>query len=296
MRLCREAEGSVDIVTDIRPLDTLKVAESKFAKVVKSRSSTLLYGTLNQRKRGSKFRDIRLRQALNYAINRKELRKYAARGNAYNPGAFVIPPGTFGYNPDLQPYDYDTEKARALLTQAGYPEGFEVKIITHESWKLEAQLIKRMLRRIDLKVDLNIVTFSEFWKKWYIPASDKPPEEQDWDMTIDLQWDAYGHPGATFLAYPLLQDSNARWIEYDPAYEEMWKDMAGTVDATVQEEKMRQAVQYVYDRAYNLFIYSPLTLYAVNKEVDFVPFKSRHLYLKETSVTDKHWSLRGEKK
>ena len=55
-------------------------------------------------------------------------------------------------------------------------------------------------------------------------------------------------------------------------------------------------VQYIYDRAYHLFIYSPLTLYAVNKEVNYVPYKETHLPLKETSVTDKHWSVRGEKK
>jgi hypothetical protein len=47
-------------------------------------------------------------------------------------------------------------------------------------------------------------------------------------------------------------------------------------------------VQYIYDRAYRLFIYSPLTLYAVNKEVDFVPQKFVWLHLKETSLTDNH--------
>ena len=71
---------------------------------------------------------------------------------------------------------------------------------------------------------------------------------------------------------------------------------ARTVDLKAQEEKIRQMVQYVYDRAYALSIYSPLSLYAVNKEVNFVPQKDHYLRLKETSVTDKHWSLRAEKK
>jgi len=75
MRLCRESEGAVDIVNHIRPLDTLKVAESKFAKVVKSRDVAIFNGYLNQRKRDSKWRDIHLRKAVNYAINRKELWK-----------------------------------------------------------------------------------------------------------------------------------------------------------------------------------------------------------------------------
>jgi len=84
MRLCRESEGAVDIVNFIRPLDTLKVAESPFAKVVKSKDIAFLGYLVNQRKTDSKWRDIRLRRALNYAINRKELWKYAAKGHAYN--------------------------------------------------------------------------------------------------------------------------------------------------------------------------------------------------------------------
>jgi ABC-type transport system substrate-binding protein len=72
----------------------------------------------------------------------------------------------------------------------------------------------------------------------------------------------------------------------------MWKDMARTVDEAAQDEKMRQMEQYLYDRAYAVYIYSPMNLYAVNKEVNFVPQKSQTLRLKETSVTDNHWSVR----
>ena len=61
-----------------------------------------------------------------------------------------------------------------------------------------------------------------------IPQLDKSPEEQDWDIYIQTIPDFYGHTGANILAYPFIEKSNIRWIEYDPVYEEMWKDMAGT--------------------------------------------------------------------
>jgi ABC-type transport system substrate-binding protein len=73
----------------------------------------------------------------------------------------------------------------------------------------------------------------------------------------------------------------------------MWEDMARTVDEAAQDEKMRQLEQYIYDRAYAIFIYSALHLYAVNKAVNFVPQKSKRLRLKETSVADNHWSVRS---
>lgn len=92
MRLCCEEEGVVDIVSYIRPLDTLKIAESPFAKVVKSKDVATLMGYINTRKTESKWKDVRLRKAINYAINREELWKYAAKGNAFNLGGH-IPPG-----------------------------------------------------------------------------------------------------------------------------------------------------------------------------------------------------------
>jgi peptide/nickel transport system substrate-binding protein len=296
MRLCREKEGAVDIVSNIRPLDTLKVAMSKFAKVVKSRDVAIHFGWFNQRKKASKWRDIRLRRALNYAVNRKELWKYGAKGNAYNLEGFPIPAGAYGHNPDLVPYTYDTNKARSLLAEAGYPEGFEVKIIAPEFLRVETQIIRRMMERIGLKASFEILTQPEFWQKVIIPILDKPPEEQDWDLSIHSHTDWAGHVGATFLLDGFLDMGASRWIDYDPVYEKMWHDMVSTVDPKAHEEKMKQMVQYLYDRAYALFIYSPIFLYAANKEVNFVPFKDGFLNLKETSVTDNHWSIRAEKK
>jgi len=267
MRLCRENEGAVDIVSAIRPLDTLKVAKSAFAKVVKSKDVAIFNAWFNQRKRGSKWTDIRLRKALNYAVNRKELWKYAAKGNAYDLGGF-IPAGAYGHNPDLNLYTYDTTKARALLAEAGYPNGFEVNIITQEAWKLETQIIKRMLERVELKVKFDVLTTPEWIRKVFIPYLDKPPEEQEWDIALVNWADWFGHTGASLLPMNLIEESNFRWIEYDAVYEDMFKKMARTMDKKVQEKSIREMVQYVYGRAYSLFIYSPLSLYAVNKEVN----------------------------
>ena len=293
MRLCMEAESSVDIVSCIRPLDTLRVAESALAKVVKSKDPTCLHGTFNLRKRVSKLRDIRVRKAINYAINREELKKYAARGNAYGLGGF-IPRGAYGYNPNLTLYTYDTSRAKWLLAEAGIPNGFEMKIITHEALKLEAKIISRMLERIGLKMKLEVFTYPELLRKIYIPILDKPPAEQDWDITIFNLQDRWSHAGAILLSFNLIEESDWRWIMYDPVYEEMWKDMIMRPDREAQEKKLRQMVEYVYDSAYLLFIYSPMTLYAVNKEVNFAPYKNALLNLRETSVTDNHWSVRGK--
>ena len=151
-----------------------------------------------------------------------------------------------------------------------------------------------MLERIGLKVNIEILTFPAFFRRMYLPLMEKPPEEQDWDIGIMHYYDLYGNPGATLLAFNLIDASDIFSIEHDSVYEKMWAEMARTVDLELQEKKIQQLEQYVYEKAYALFIYSPITLYAVNKEVEFVPQKFGHLRLKETSVTENHWSVRGK--
>ena len=292
VELCRNKEGAVDVVNFIRPIDTLKIAESPFAKVVKSKDFCQLHSAINQRRTGSKWRDIRLRKALSHAINREELWQYGAKGNAYNLGGH-IPPGARGHNPDLKLYTYDTEKARALLKEAGYPDGFEMTLITPFAQELEAQVMKSMYERIGLKVTLKAFSWPE-WAYKVSTFSEKKAQEEDWDVSVCYNNDWGGHSGSAHLVWPYLEGSWVRWIEYDQKFEKMWHDMARTFDEKQQDEKMRQMEAYIYEKAFAVFIYSPLSLYAVNKEVDFVPRKGLRLKLKETSVTDNHWSLRSK--
>ena len=86
------------------------------------------------------------------------------RGTPYNLGGH-IPPGARGHNPNLTLYTYDTTKAKALLAEAGYPDGFEMTLITPEAQKLEAQVMKRMYERIGLKVKLEVFTYPDWMRK-----------------------------------------------------------------------------------------------------------------------------------
>ena len=74
----------------------------------------------------------------------------------------------------------------------------------------------------------------------------------------------------------------------------MWRELKSTLDHESQERQIRYMVQYLHDQAYALNVYTPVTLYAVNKEVNFVPHKNTFLNLRETSVTENHWSVRGK--
>ncbi len=87
------------------------------------------------------FDDVRVRRALNYAVNKQHLVRLL-HGTA-EPAHGLLPPGMFGRDDALPPYPHDPERARRLLAEAGHPNGFEVEYATlagDEPRKLAASL------------------------------------------------------------------------------------------------------------------------------------------------------------
>ena len=74
----------------------------------------------------------------------------------------------------------------------------------------------------------------------------------------------------------------------------MYDEVGRTRDRDKRFEIYKRANEYIADQAFCVFTVAPLSLYGVNEEMDFVPQVSQYHYLDHSSVTDKHWSLRGE--
>ncbi len=104
------------------------------------------------------FNDKRVRQAFNYAINREALIDLVLEGRA-SPAKGVLPPGMFGYNEDLAGYEYNPEKAKALLKEAGYGSGLETTLQynTHAGHKRIAEALQAQFAQIGVKVTLHNV-------------------------------------------------------------------------------------------------------------------------------------------
>jgi peptide/nickel transport system substrate-binding protein len=169
-----------------------------------------------------------------------------------------------------------------------------VQIITYEAYDLETQIVGKMLERLGLDATIKTLSVPEFFRKTFIPLLDKSPEKQEWDIAIAgrANWSAY--TAVSFLTIPFLEEAGWRWIRYNSTYEDMWARMIRTTEVGAQKARIQEIERYVYEQALCLFIYSPISIYAVNQEVNCVPYKSRQLCLKETSVTDNHWSVRGK--
>lgn len=290
VELVKSGEGRVDLVTELSPLDTLPVARSPFAKVVKNRSGFVsVFGLINMRKAGSPWRDVRLRRAVNYALNREDIIRYAAKGNGVIVPA-LLPLNIFGYNPSLSPYAFDPAKARQLLDEAGYPNGFPITLIASEDLVIQATVVGKMLEQVGLTVDLQVLDPNAFNQATFVQSQDPPPEKQTWDIALISYWDDLNFP--PFLFYSdLVLDGYIDWVSEEPELRQLYEQVLGTKDREKQQTLIQQMERHTHYQAYFLFLYNPIKLYAVNKAVAFVPYLTTDLILAETAVTDQHRSL-----
>ena len=266
------------------------MAQSSYATVVKNRGSLLtVFGQFNMRKTGSPWRDVRLRQALNYAINRTDLIQYAAKGNGVVIPA-LIPAQEFGYDPNLMPYAFDPVKAKDLLRQGGYPEGRPISLIAPEGMEVQATVVSKMLEQVGLKVRAEILDAVTYNKKTLLSGLDQPAEKQTWDIALTANLDTMNFPAYLLYHYFAL-DGAFDWVAEQPELRQLYDQVLQTVDRDKQRAIFQQMDRHTRDHAYFLFLYSPVQLYAVNKGVHFVPYVA-NLHFTETSVSDQHWSVR----
>jgi peptide/nickel transport system substrate-binding protein len=104
------------------------------------------------------FDDIRIRQAVHHGINKDSLIAAAYSGLAKKAANFLNP-GYFAYKSDVKVYDYNPGKAKKLLAEAGFPNGFETNLLYYatEPWKSHAPVIQDQLRQIGVRIKLNMV-------------------------------------------------------------------------------------------------------------------------------------------
>jgi peptide/nickel transport system substrate-binding protein len=304
--LVKTSEERVDLFADLRPLDTLRVAQSPFAKVVKERGGLRnVLGLLNMRAVGSPWRDVRLRQAVNYAINREDLIRYAAKGNGVLIPA-LLPPRAFGYDPALEPYTFALATAQHLLREAGYGHGMAITLIATAALEVQAIVVSKMLEQAGFTVQRQLLDDAAFQKAvnlYWVPAPVRDQstmvlsERYMWDialMTTELETSlAISFPTPVYRMYALNGEYD--WVSEQPELRQLYEQVTRTSNRAQQQALIQQMERHTHGQAYFLFLYNLIQLYAVNKAVEFVPHPSGLLSLAETAVTAQHWSIRKQK-
>jgi peptide/nickel transport system substrate-binding protein len=295
VELAKTAEGRVDVVTELSPLETLQVAQSAFATVMKTRGAFIsVFGMFNMRQADSPWRDVRLRQAANLAINREDLIRYATKGNGVVIPA-LLPVQAFGYDPDLAPYAFDPDKTRALLREAGYPDGLALTLIAPATLQVQATVVSKMLEQGGFRVDFQVLDPVTYGQKTAISHLEQSPEQQTWDIALASNIPDVANFPIYMIYHNFALDGTYDWVLEQPELRQLYEQVLGTVHREQQQALLRQMERHTRDQASFLFLYNPIKLFAVNKAVEFVPYINTMLNLSETSVTEQHWSVRKQK-
>ena len=148
--------GDLDMIVLPPAADIPALAKRSDVKLWFSNASRTMFIGINTQY--GPLKDVRVRQALNYAVDKEAIVKNVLLGLG-KPLDAPIPWFFFSYKP-LKPYEYDPEKAKKLLAEAGYPDGFEVTLFAPNGRYLfdkeVAEAVASYLEAVGIKVNIRI--------------------------------------------------------------------------------------------------------------------------------------------
>jgi len=215
--------GQLDIAMQLGP-DETKMIENNGGKAITWTDPEIWAYHLIQ-KNNPALSDVRVRQALNIAIDRDAIINNLLE-NSTKPATQPAPPRVYGFNKSLPPIPYDPDKARRLLTDAGYPEGFELTIeATSGSSANDSAVVltvAQYLRNISVNMNIKTVTVPQLIQnavegKWgadgYALHYSYPPTS---DILRSLDMHSCLRKTATYCNREIMPAINAAHREFDP--------------------------------------------------------------------------------
>jgi peptide/nickel transport system substrate-binding protein len=283
-------EGEVDIVTEVGPGDARRVIDSEHAKLVTADAMRVLVGVINRDAEGAPLHDLRVRRALNLAVDRNRLIQRAFSGYAY-PLAGLTPHYAAGVPEGQQPYPHDAEQARELLAQARWPSGRALRLAAPADLEGVARLLAEdFTASLGVEVDLTVIPPDQLLAAQHALVEKVLP--MPFDVLVhawfDLSADAppavlhreFFHATGAFRAGPPIGE-----------LDQLLTRFAMTTDPVALGQLTTDIDRFVYDQALSVFLCAPQALYAVNRQVAFAGYAAT-FELAETQVAQQHWSRR----
>lgn len=287
---CMTAEGEVDIVTELSPADAERVKASEHARLEVCDANRVLVGIFNRLSPDGLLQDRRVREALNFAVDRERVIRDGLAGYA-NPLPALTPSWCAGYPPGQAPRPHDPPRARAMLRASAWPEGRALRIACPEPFAGIAGIVGEHVREaLGLATELQVIPNEDWFAALRIMIEKKLVPT--WDVLLfgwfDLSSEA---PPAAVHREFFGADGAFRAGPVDAEFDRLYTEMSRELDGGRLVQLAEQIDRYAFDEALGLFLCAPQVLYAVNKQVSFLAYKTT-FELAETEVSERHWSRR----
>ena len=213
------------------------------------------------------FDDVRVRQALCYAVNVDEIIDLVVDGNGVRVGSSMFPAFQKYFVEELSDYyTQDIEKAKELLTEAGYPDGFSMTITVPSVYPQHVQtgeVIAEQLKAVGITAEIQQVEWGTWLEQVY--------SNRDFQSTV------VGFDTSTMTARGMLErwtsDHAKNMINFNsPEYDELFRQAVVCTDDAEQTELYRQMETILAEQAANVYIQDLYDMVAVNPALDGLTF------------------------
>ncbi len=214
------------------------------------------------------FKDIRVRKAMSMAIDRDAVVARVMEGMAAK-STQMMPEGFGGFDPSYEGVKYDIDGAKKLLTEAGYPDGFNMTIHCSNNRYLNdgktCQAAGQMLSRIGLKMKVETMPVNVFFPKISVPKSEYSLILMGWGNSSTGT--ASGFLAAILHSYdPAKRMGHANRAYFsDPVYDAMAEDALVEIDPAKREQKMKAAIRYATETYVTIPLHTLYTALATRK-------------------------------
>lgn len=208
-----------------------------------------------------------VRQALCYAIDRQGIMDMVADGHGTAVGSSIYPAFTKYFLPELvDKYPHDVAKAKELLAQAGYPDGFDMTISVPNNYQPHmdtAEVVAEQLREAGINVTIQPVE----WSTWL----DTIYNGRQFQATV------VGVDAANMTARAMLErftsDYGKNFINYNnPAYDTLFQQAINAQDEATQTDLYKQMESMLADTAANVYIQDLCDLVAMRQDLGGLKF------------------------
>ncbi len=247
--------GAIDVCAHLTPdqVETVKDSFDIYEDTMKLVQALYLNNAVEP------FDDVRVRQALCYAVNVDEIIDFVCSGYGVRVGSSMFPAFGKYFDESLSNYyEYDPEKAKSLLAEAGYPDGFEMTITAPSNYQQHmdaAQVIVEQLKAVGITATIIPVE----WETWV----------SDVYGGRDFQSTVVGFDASTMTARAMLErwtsDHGKNMINFNDAeYDEVFAQAAACTDDEEQTALYHRLLEILAEQAANVYIEDLCDMVAVN--------------------------------
>jgi len=260
-RLAELRTGRAQVVKGL-PVEAIpELEKDPVAKIAPAKGIRQIYYPLNTLRKP--FNDVRVRRALNYAVDREAIVKYVLDGRG-EIRTGPMNPRAWGFDPKTQGYSYNPEMAKKLLAEAGYPNGLEMTWnMTRGTYLKDAEIaeaVANQLGKVGVRVKLNFLERGTLFQKYY---------DGDFDASITA-WSLTADPDNLYTGLRIYSPAS-KWYR-NPEVDKLLEKGRETVDTAQRLKVYQQLYDVLVQDAPWLMIHAQDENYGVNRKVDWKPY------------------------